>query len=239
MQYESGGQSAYCCLLTGRKVCTHQDPAGIILVSDNRQESGAAVILILQPLSFQGTSMAYKYKEISNPKSRQSIRFLQTAADTKGELLEMETLYGAHSTEPMAHYHPHQDEDFEVLAGELTIRINGALQVLKKGETIHIPANTVHAMWNQAEDDTLVNWKVRPAMDTEHLLETNFGLAYDGKTRENGMPSLLQLAVTASKYAHVFRVAKPPFVIQKILFSILTPFAWLAGKRADYRKYIN
>lgn len=183
--------------------------------------------------------MAYKYKEISNPKSGQDIRFLQTAADTKGELLEMETIYGPHSTEPVAHYHPQQHEDFQVIAGELTIRINGALQTLKKGEMIHIPPNTVHAMWNQSDGYTLVNWKVCPAMNTEHLLETNFGLVCDGKSNEKGMPSLLQLALTANKYNHVFRAAKPPFVIQKILFSILSPLAWLTGKRADYRKYIN
>ncbi len=183
--------------------------------------------------------MAFKNKTIHNPKTRQDIKFLQTGKDTNGQLLEMEATFNEHSKEPAAHYHPYQVEDFTVLSGELTVRIDGQLKVLKKGDTLHIPKNKVHSMWNNTNDKTIVNWKVQPAMNTDHLLETATGLANDGKTNEDGMPNILQVALMANKYADVFRLAKPPFAIQKLLFIILTPFAYLFGYKPTYKKYLD
>ena len=183
--------------------------------------------------------MAYKGKQISNHKTGQDIKFLQTAKDTGGKLLEMEATYNTHSKEPAAHYHPLQAEDFTVLSGQLTVRIDGQLKVLKQGNTIHIPAGKVHAMWNNTNTTTIVNWKVQPALDTENLLETATGLVMDGKTNDNGMPNIFQLALMANKYTDVFRLAKPAFIVQKILFYILTPFAYLLGYKPTYKKYLD
>ena len=183
--------------------------------------------------------MAYRNKIIRNPKTRMDVRFLNTATDTHGQLLEMEATYNAHSNEPVAHYHPFQEEDFTVQEGALMVRMDGTLKVLRKGETLHVPRNTVHSMWNNSDQVTVVNWKVQPALDTEYFLETATGLANDGKTNENGSPSLLQVALMASKYSHIFRLAKPPFALQKVLFIILTPFAFAFGYRPSYRKYLD
>src|SRR6476469_1284399 len=125
--------------------------------------------------------MAYKNKIISNKKTGQDIRFLQTSKDTNGTLLEMEAIFNAHSKEPVAHYHPVQEEDFIVLAGQLTVRINEQLKVLHVGDRLHIAPNVVHAMWNNSDEKAIVNWQVRPAIDSEHLFETMAGLAADGK----------------------------------------------------------
>ncbi len=183
--------------------------------------------------------MAFKNKTIRNPKTGQDIKFILTAKDTDGKLLEMETTYNSHSKEPAAHYHPYQVEDFTVLSGQLTVRIDGQLKVLKQGETLHIPINKVHSMWNDTDGMTIVNWKVQPAMNTENLLETAMGLAVDGKINEKGMPSILQITLMANKYSDVFRLQKPPFAVQKILFLILTPFSYLFGYKQTYKKYID
>lgn len=183
--------------------------------------------------------MAFKNKQISNPKTGQDIKFLQTAKDTDGKLLEMEATYNSHSKEPAAHYHPSQVEDFTVLSGQLTVRMDEHLKVLKQGDTLHIPINKVHSMWNDTDEKTIVNWKVQPAMDTDNLLETATGLAIDGKTNNDGMPNILQVALMANKYSDVFRLASPPFAVQKILFIILTPFSYLFGYRPTYKKYLD
>lgn len=183
--------------------------------------------------------MAFKNKQISNPKTGQDIKFLQTAKDTDGKLLEMEATYNSHSKEPAAHYHPFQVEDFTVLSGQLTVRMDEHLKVLKQGDTLHIPINKVHSMWNDTDEKTIVNWKVQPAMDTDNLLETATGLAIDGKTNNDGMPNILQVALMANKYSDVFRLANPPFAVQKILFIILTPFSYLFGYRPTYKKYLD
>ena len=182
--------------------------------------------------------MAYKNKIITNPQTGQQTKFLQTRNDTDGKLLEMEATYAAHSKEPVAHYHPYQAEDFTVLSGELTVRIDGQLQILIEADTLHIPANKVHSMWNNADKKTIVNWKVQPALGTEYFLETSTGLAANGKTK-NGMPPILHVTLMATKFSREFRLAKPSFILQKIVFILLTPFAYLLGYRPTYKKYID
>ena len=183
--------------------------------------------------------MANKNKVISNPITKQEIRFLQTGRDTGGTLLEMQTTYNSRSLEPPPHYHPYQVEDFTVITGEVTVRMDGHARILRAGETLHIPKNKVHSMWNNTEGKTVVNWKIQPAMNTDHFLETAMGLAGDGKVNKQGMPGLLQVSVMAVKFAPVFRLAKPPFALQKVLFLVLSPFAHLLGYRPLYEKYLD
>lgn len=52
--------------------------------------------------------MAFKGKVIANPVTGQQIKFVQTAKDTGGKLLEMESVYAPASKEPPPHYHPCQ-----------------------------------------------------------------------------------------------------------------------------------
>jgi len=182
--------------------------------------------------------MAYKNKIIINPIVGQTIKFLQTARDTAGKLLEMEASYKPYSKEPPPHYHPHQGEDFMIVKGQMTVRLEDKIIVLQEKDTLHIPANTIHSMWNNSGTTAVINWKIRPALSTEYFLETATGLSSDKKRRRR-MRSLLQRSLLANKYSKVFRLAKPPFFIQKTLFIVLTPFAWLAGYRASYKKYFD
>ncbi|MCJ8209297.1 cupin domain-containing protein [Mucilaginibacter sp. RS28] len=183
--------------------------------------------------------MAVRNKIITNPKTGQQIRFIKTAKSTSGELLEMETVYAAKSAEPLPHYHPHQTEDFTVISGELTVRINGRIRKLKEGERMHIPMNQEHALWNSSENKTIVSWIVQPALNTEHLLETITGLAADGKTKASGIPNIWQFALTARHFSEVLRFSKAPAFIQTLVFSLLSPIAYLLGYRPVYKKYLD
>ncbi|RYU89623.1 cupin domain-containing protein [Mucilaginibacter terrigena] len=183
--------------------------------------------------------MAYTNKIIYNPYNKQEIKFLQTGKNTGGKLLEMEATYSAPGNEPAPHYHPIQEEFFKVIAGEVNVRINGNVKVLQAGDELHIPANTVHCMWNTHTGKTVVNWIVKPALQTEYFLETAYGLAADGQINKKGMPSVLQSAVMMRTFSNTFRLAKPPYIVQKILFGLLSPFAYLAGYQATYRHYLN
>ena len=183
--------------------------------------------------------MAYSGKEISNLKTGQAIRFIQTAKDTQGQLLEMESSWKPFSKEPAPHFHPRQEETFTVISGELTVRINDEIKKLKPGQQLFISRNTVHSMWNSSDAKTVVNWKVMPALETEDLLETATGLANDNKTNKDGMPSLLQAALLMERYKEEFRLAKPPRFVQKIVFTSLRPFALMAGYKDSYREYID
>lgn len=183
--------------------------------------------------------MAFQNKKIRNLKTGQEIKFIRTAKDTGGQLLEMESTYHSRSKEPPPHYHPNQVEDFTVVSGFLTVRIDGVVRVLRKGDKLRVAKNQVHSMWNNTDEKTVIHWKVHPAMETDNFLETLIGLANDGKTNNEGVPAILQVAPIAIKYSDVFRLAKPPFAVQKILFTVLMPFSYLLGYRSSYKKYLD
>ncbi|MCC6413771.1 MAG: cupin domain-containing protein [Saprospiraceae bacterium] len=183
--------------------------------------------------------MAHHNKRIENPYSGQSIVFLKTAHETQGELLEMEYTYAPHSAKPAEHYHPIQKEDFTVLQGVITVTLNGATRLLRAGDKLHIPPNTVHAMWNDSDEPAVVNWQVRPALNTEYLLETGMGLAKDGKTNKKGLPGLLQAIAIARYFSKAYRLANPPYAVQRVLFAFLGPVAKMLGYRATYQEYID
>lgn len=110
--------------------------------------------------------MARRGLTLTDPTTGQTITFLQTAADTDGALLEMETRYAGQGGKPPLHRHPAQDEHFEVLDGELHVRLGRKEQVLRAGDVLDIPAGTPHAMHGTAQ----ARWEVRPALATEEFL---------------------------------------------------------------------
>jgi mannose-6-phosphate isomerase-like protein (cupin superfamily) len=169
-----------------------------------------------------------------NPVSGQQLTFRKTSGDTGGKLLEVDSIYTKPSpSRPPVHYHPRQEERFEVLSGELHALIGGEERNLKVGETLVIPRGIPHSMWAQ-EAGTRVNWQTRPALKTEAFFETLWGLAKDGKTNDKGVPNLLQAAMIAQHYAQEYRLVSPPRLVQKVLFGSLAEVGRLLGYEAQY-----
>lgn len=185
------------------------------------------------------TLAAPPVKIIRNIQSGQEYKLLRTGKETGGEALEMEVFYPAHSARPPEHYHPHQTEFFKVLSGEMMVLLNGQSRMYKTGETFEVPPNTVHAMWNEQDQPTVMQWLVTPAMKTEQLFETMAGLAYDGKTSRKGAPKLLQTALTMLYFSREYRLAKPPFLLLLPVFALLAPVAYLLGYKPLYKKYLS
>jgi len=111
--------------------------------------------------------------ELRNPHTGQSIRFVSIDDD----LLVMETSYKAGGAQAPAHFHPSQEERFEVLSGAVLTAVDGEQQVLAEGDTITVPAGTSHTFGGHPEQDATVRWEVRPALRTDELFELLFGLA--------------------------------------------------------------
>ena len=62
------------------------------------------------------------------------------------ELLVMEQSYDAGAEAPPPHYHPSQDEHFEVLEGSIALRVGHEHRTVPAGESFDIPRGTVHTM---------------------------------------------------------------------------------------------
>jgi mannose-6-phosphate isomerase-like protein (cupin superfamily) len=170
---------------------------------------------------------------IENPVTREEILFVETASETGGACVVVETLVRPGGAVATRHIHPHQSEHFEVLDGEVEFRVGRGRVTLSAGEAVTVPAGTPHAFRNIGETDARFRAEVRPAMHFEELLAAMFALAEDGRTNERGMPNMLQLAVIADAYADTIRVRFPPAFIQRIGLALVAPMARRLGYRAD------
>jgi mannose-6-phosphate isomerase-like protein (cupin superfamily) len=152
---------------------------------------------------------------IENPVTGETITFLKTAAETEGELVEIEVTVEPDGAVAAAHVHPFQSERFEVLEGTLEFRRGRAKVVAGPGEVVTVPAGTAHSFRNAGETVARFRCEVRPALQFERFLETMFGLAADGKTNRKGMPSPLRLAVIANAHFDDVRLPHVPAFAQK------------------------
>jgi len=170
--------------------------------------------------------------KIINQVTGQTIIFKH--APGRNAILEMETHYQSSSAEPPMHFHPNQEEHFEVLDGDLMIRYKDRLVNYEKGSMITIKANTAHAMWNPGFTETKVKWHVIPALDTEELLRKMCEIANSGKVDRNGRPRILILLYMLRKYSSSFRLCKPNFRLLSCLTFFLGPIFYVKQFRNRY-----
>ena len=84
---------------------------------------------------------------LTNPDGEQ-LTFRVTAGDSDGELQEVEMTYKPRSARPPEHYHPYQEEHFEVLSGPVHASIGGVEKTYQPGEDFTIPVATPHWIRN-------------------------------------------------------------------------------------------
>jgi mannose-6-phosphate isomerase-like protein (cupin superfamily) len=132
------------------------------------------------------------------------------------------------------HRHPALVERFTVLEGELSLKLNGSVRVLREGEAATIEPNAWHDWWNGGARDARVRVEVTPGERFAHMIETLFGLARLGHVGANGMPDPLQLALFALEFGDVIVFRSPPLPVQRALFGVLAPLARWRGYRATY-----
>ena len=85
---------------------------------------------------------------IHNSITGETIRFVETAADTDGERVVIDVLVEPNGVVAAAHLHPYQSERFEVVEGELTMKVGGETLELGPGESVTVEPGTAHKFWN-------------------------------------------------------------------------------------------
>lgn len=141
---------------------------------------------------------------------------LEVRASTP-EALEVEATYGPDGSPPPKHFHPSQDEHFEVLAGTLRVRIDGEERELGAGEEIDIGRGRVHQMWNEGSEPARVRWRTSPGLRTEQWFRAIDSLHREGKVGRNGMPGPLAFGVMLREYRDVFRLGGPDWLLRPAL----------------------
>ena len=182
--------------------------------------------------------MAKAGDKLYNPVQGDSIVFWRTARDSGGELMSGELVVAPSGGNPL-HVHPLQEEHFEVLSGTFWVQIGDERRSLGEGEEATVPPGTPHR-WRNEDDqqEVRVAVELRPALNSETFFETLYGLARDGKTDENGVPNILQQAVTLNgiNRGEIY-LASPPVAVQKALLAALAPVGRLLGYKDHYPRY--
>jgi mannose-6-phosphate isomerase-like protein (cupin superfamily) len=140
----------------------------------------------------------------------ESVRLLSRAEGC----LEVEATYLGGRGRPPRHWHPTQDEHFEVLAGTVHVELDREKRELGAGESVEIPRGGVHRMWNEDSAPARVAWRTSPAGRTEQWFRAIDALHRDGMVSAGGMPGPLAFGVLLSEYRDVLRIAGPDVLLR-------------------------
>lgn len=151
------------------------------------------------------------------------IEFLVTSGESGGDLHEMRATYRPGSPFPPAHLHPEQEETFQVESGRLEFELDDGIRSVAEGETLVLPAGTVHRARNPSPDtDAVVLWQTRPALRSGEFFATVYNLAD---------PTLLDQALLAHQFRREFRPVMRPALLARLAVPGLALVARLTRRR--------
>lgn len=153
------------------------------------------------------------------------LRFLRTAAETNGELLEMEVTGRPRGFLAQRHVHGAQAERLEVVSGAMKVAMNGREHVLSAGQSIEVPAGTPHTQVPFGDGPGVVRIQVRPAGRTQAFLERLAELCRQGKITRMGLPRPVAGADLVLDYADTGHAAKPSLRVQRALAGLVIAVA--------------
>jgi quercetin dioxygenase-like cupin family protein len=147
------------------------------------------------------------------------LKFVETGAETGGALHVQEARYRPTSSPPPLHSHPSQEERFQIVEGGLEFTVAGDTRVVRAGSEIIVPKGVLHKARNPFEEQALVRWEIRPAQRSAEFFRAMYTA-----TRGRSRPPLHEAAAILREFRSEFRLAKPPALVQTILFGCLAPF---------------
>lgn len=108
----------------------------------------------------------------------------------------------------------------------------GVERVVDPPGSIEIPRRTPHTFRVVGDQPVRTVVDYRPPGRYEDFIERLYALAREGKTDQQGASrNILQTAVIARPHLDEFALARPPYVVQKALFTALAPLGRLFGFR--------
>jgi len=179
--------------------------------------------------------MIKKGDTIVSVRTGQKMTFLETWAETNGTQLKIDCVSPVTTEREKLHYHPHQENRFTILEGNLLFMIDGEEKLAKVGDVISIPKNIPHSFYNSGNTDARYIQEFFPALKIDHLFETFFALARDGKLNKGGAPNIFRSSLILLHFKNEIRLAQPSWTLQKIFFILLSPIGKLMGYKAFYQ----
>jgi mannose-6-phosphate isomerase-like protein (cupin superfamily) len=173
--------------------------------------------------------MALPGQILVSPTSGERVIFRKTAAETNGELLELDFMLKPGDSVIATHIHPRQREEFDVVDGTFALHRERAVVLLGPGDSSVVAAGTSHRLRNAGSTEARAVVRFRPALDTEGLFELLFALAAQRVSRPK---RVLTLAARITDHPDEIYLAHVPVTAQKLLARTLTPLARACGCNA-------
>jgi quercetin dioxygenase-like cupin family protein len=153
-------------------------------------------------------------------------RFGNLSELTKGQKSEGIMTLEPNEIGPPEHIHTQQLEYFEVISGELTVKVDGENIKLRKGEKVDIKKAVKHTYYNETNEIVIAKFGYEPSLNIEFLLDT-----FDKSEKKNGgdwnkIP-ILEIGFLLYSFRKEYRLAKLPFWTQDIVFGVLAKIARL------------
>ncbi len=173
---------------------------------------------------------------LHNPATGEIARF--DPADAGGRRIGADLWLQPGAAVARAHVHDHLVERFEVHAGEVGFQVGGNERVAHPGDTVEVPAGTVHDWWNAGDGVAQARVEIaatpsapgRPAARFVSMIEAVWSLGALGHVNAQGVPDALWLAAIAREYRDAIRFVRPPAAVQAALFGPLAAIARLTGR---------
>lgn len=161
--------------------------------------------------------MAVRGQRIESPPTGQEIEFLDTAADTGGELLRVRVTVAPGGRVPL-HVHPEQEESFVVERGRPSFRAGPRSVEGEPGTRVAVPPGTPHLFRNGTDAEAVMIAELRPALRSEEVFESLYHLAREGRTRGRlGVPGPRDTGRLMAEYRReFFYLARVPIRLQRV-----------------------
>jgi quercetin dioxygenase-like cupin family protein len=114
--------------------------------------------------------MASAGQTVENPATGERVTFVRTAADTAGELLELELVWPRAGQRAPEHVHPEMEERYEVVSGTAAFRLAGEERTAGPGEVVTVAPGTPHLAWNPTDGAVRLKVEFRPALRWEEFV---------------------------------------------------------------------
>jgi mannose-6-phosphate isomerase-like protein (cupin superfamily) len=152
-----------------------------------------------------------------------------STAESDGDRIELEITLPPGASGPPPHFHPRQEERWEVLEGTLSAQVDGNWRDLAAGESATVPAGHVHTLRNRTSGTVRVLDVHIPALDFEDYMLDLSRLNQEGKITSLRSPrSLVYLASVLRDHRTTQLTASRP---QRIAESALAGVGKVLGMR--------
>lgn len=125
---------------------------------------------------------------LKNPVPQDVVTIISSPSRGEGAELVFTTLLSAGAAGSPPHRHSILTEVFEVLEGEITLRLGQSVRVLRAKEIVTVHPNTTHGFRNASDAPALLRCTVTPGASFERFLRGLQIAAETGRTNSAGLP---------------------------------------------------